>query len=343
MSESDDDTVPTGRAGVDPLIAYPRESTGSTGQIERPGDATPWWFIPSMFAIALGFIALWVVISESRSGDDTGTAGAAVVENAGAVDDDADSAVGMDGTAAASSPPVSEAPTTVDPRIADLPPPGVVRIGADEFNIVAACEVHLPFEPVDTETQVSSYFFLDASGQRGLVERTVEGESDTATRALEGTLTSSPDVAEIGDTGAFSAQFVGVEVVVNPPARVDGGCADRLVTNAPGQFAEPHIRIILDICTEERGRPQGTTISGLTSEGSRFEIQQAGGELAEIIFERGPDDRLRTSAPATILRTDDQFSASGVVSNGVDDLDLTIDVARPNVDGARACTASDRL
>ena len=34
----------------------------------------------------------------------------------------------------------------------------------------------------------------------------------------------------------------------------------------------------------------------------------------------------RTSAPATILRTGDQLSASGVVSNGTDDLDITIDI-----------------
>lgn len=364
MSETDDDdTVPTGRAGVDPLIAYPRESTGATGQIDRPGDGTPWWFIPSMFAIALGFMAVWVVISESRSSDEANSAAieetvdgndepdgadtdrsSADEDASDASTDTADTDVDPDSTVVEeSSSTETDAPTTVDPRIADLPPPGVVRVGADEYNIVALCEVHLPYEPVDTDTEVSSYFFLDDSGERGLVERTFDGDSETATRAIEGTLTSTPDVGAIGDAGAFSAAFVGGDVVVNPPVRAADGCVDRVVTNAPGQLAEPHIRIVLDVCVEERGLPQGTTIGGFTSQGSRFEIQQAGGELAEIVFERGPDDRLRTSAPATILRTDEQFSASSVVSNGVEDLDISIDITSSNLDGARACTASDRL
>ncbi|WP_040494829.1 hypothetical protein [Ilumatobacter nonamiensis] len=353
MSDTeDDDTVPTGRSGVDPLIAFPRESSGATGQIERPGDGTPWWFIPSMFAIALGFIALWVVIGESRANDDTDAVGdvePAAVAATGSADGsetDDEEPAGTTGVADGDRAPAAtdpDAPTTIDPRIEDLPPPGVVRVGAEEYNIVAICEVHLPYEPVDTDTEVSSYFFLDGSGARGLVERTVTGDSDTATRALEGTLTSSPDVVAIGDAGAFSAAFVGGEVVVNPPVRAGDGCADRVVTNAPGQFAEPHIQIILDVCIDERGLPQGTTISGFTSEGSGFEIQQAGGELAEIVFERGPDDRLRTTAPATILRTEEFVSASSVVSNGVEDLDITIDMAREHVDAARACTASDRL
>ncbi len=78
--------------------------------------------------------------------------------------------------------------------------------------------------------------------------------------------------------------------------------------------------------------------------GNRFEILQAGGELAEIVFEREPDDILRTSAPAIILRTGDQLSASGVISNGTDDLDITIDIGTTTtVDEARRCTPADRL
>lgn len=342
MSDADDDTVPTGRAGVDPLIAYGLESTGSTGDIERPGDGTPWWFIPAMFVIALGFIALWVIISESRSNDDTVASDVTV---AAASDQPGD---GADAGGSTSSPSPSEveptvAPTTIDPLVAALPPPGVARVGPDDYDIAARCEVHLPYEPVDTDTSISSYFFLDGTGDRGLVERIVEGGDDTVIRSLDGIVTSSSDVSPIGDAGAFSATFVGGEVVVNPAEGGDDACSDRVVTNAPGQFAEPHNQVILDVCVDERGLPQGTTISGLTSEGSRFEIQQAGGELAEIVFERGPDDRLRTSAPATILRTDEQLSASGVVSNGVDDLDIAIDVAAGNIENARACTGSDRL
>lgn len=342
----DDDTVPTGRAGVDPLIAYPLEATGQTGEIERPGDQTPWWFIPGMFAVGLGFIGLLVFINDRRADQSASDApapadvAADVTEAPVAPETPAPTAAESSTSEAATS---TEATTTIDPRIADLPAPGTVRVGPAEYPVVARCEVHLPFEPVDTETQVSSYFFFDEAGERGLVERAVDVTSDSARRLVSGIFTSSVDVTEIGDAGAFSANFVGGEVVVNPATSGDEQCGDRVVTNAPGQFAEPHTRIVLDVCLADDG-PAGTTISGLTSEGSRFEILQAGGELAEIIFERAPDDLLRTSAPATILRTGDQLSASGVVSNGTDDLDITIDIGTTTSEAtARACSASDRL
>jgi hypothetical protein len=338
MSHDDDDTVPTGRAGADPLIAFPSRSTGTTGQIERPGDQTPWWFIPGMFAVAVFFIVLWAAISESRSGDDSGESTRGTAEEARSAPTASDPAASE-----ASAASTTAAPTTVDPLIEALPPPGVVRVGDREFDIVARCEVHTPYEPVDTATQVSSYFFFDQSGQRGVVERVVDGESDRATRLIDGTVTSSSEVTSIGDEGAFSAEFVGSLAIVNPPAAGSAQCADRVVTNAPGQFAEPHTQIVLDVCLLTGG-PNGTTISGLTSEGSRFEIQQAGGELAEIVFERGPDDVLRTSAPATILRADDTLAASGVVSNGVDDLDISIDIGSAiEVADGRPCGPTDLI
>jgi len=337
----DDDTVPTGRAGVDPLIAYPLESTGQTGEIERPGDETPWWFVPGMFAVGLGFIGLLVFINDRRAGDDVAAvpSSASVSEVPTTPEPVPTESATVDTEAATST----EVATTVDPRIAELPAPGVVRVGPADYEVVARCEVHLPFDPVDTDTQVSSYFFFDAAGERGLVERAVDATSDSARRLVSGIFTSSADVSEIGDAGAFAANFVGAEVVVNPATTSEEQCGDRLVTNEPGQFAEPHIRIVLDICLADEGAA-GTTISGLTSEGGRFEILQAGGELAEIVFERSPDDVLRTSAPATILRTGDQLSASGVVSNGTDDLDITIDIGTttPEAD-ARACGPTDRL
>jgi len=342
MTDGDDDTVPTGRAGVDPLIAYPLESTGETGQMERPGDHTPWWFIPGMFAVGLGFIGLLVFINDRRSESDAAVP-APTVSEAPVLTTEAPAAVTETEPTAEPETTVEAASTTVDPRIVDLPSPGVVRVGPDDYEIASRCEVHLPFDPVDTETQLSSYFFFDSDGARGLVERVVGGSGDSATRLVSGTLTSTAAVAEIGDAGAFIASFVGADVVVNPVTDADTQCGDRLVTNEPGQFSEPHTRIILDICVESGG-PTGTTISGLTSEGNRFEILQAGGELAEIVFERGRDDILRTSAPATILRTGDQLSASGVVSNGTDDLDITIDIGTTTVvDEARGCTPADRL
>jgi hypothetical protein len=342
MTDGDDDTVPTGRAGVDPLIAYPRESTGETGQIERPGDHTPWWFIPGMFAVGLGFIGLLVFINDRRSVSDA-VAPEPTVSEAPATTTGAPTTAAETQPTAEPETTVEAVSTTIDPRVDDLPMPGVVRVGPDGYEIASRCEVHLPFDPVDTETQLSSYFFFDGNGERGLVERAVDGSGDAATRLVSGTLASTAEVAEIGDAGAFIASFVGADVVVNPVTDADTQCGDRLVTNEPAQFAEPHTRIILDVCVESGG-PTGTTISGLTSEGSRFEILQAGGELAEIVFERGRDDILRTSAPATILRTGDQLSASGVVSNGTDDLDITIDIgATTVVDEARGCAPADRL
>jgi hypothetical protein len=345
MTDGDDDTVPTGRAGVDPLIAYPLESTGETGQIERPGDHTPWWFIPGMFAVGLGFIGLLVFINDRRAGDAVVTPEVAAVEASAPETQTvvASTVPPTDPPPVETEPAVAEVTSTVDPRIAELPSPGSVRIGPDDYPIATRCEVHLPFEPVDTDTQLSSYFFLDGAGERGLVERVIDPSGDAATRLVSGTLTSTVEVAEVGDAGAFIASFVGVDVVVNPVTDDETQCGDRVVTNEPARFAEPHTRIILDVCVTTDGAA-GTTISGLTSEGSRFEILQAGGELAEIVFERAPGDVLRTSAPATILRTGPQLSASGVVSNGTDDLDITIDIGTTStVESARGCTAADRL
>ena len=346
MTDGDDDTVPTGRAGVDPLIAYPLESTGETGQIERPGDHTPWWFIPGMFAVGLGFIGLLVFINDRRADDAVVTPEVACGRSVGAGDPDGPRRRPCRRPIRHPTRPNRPLPRSrppLDPRIAELPPAGSVRIGPDDYPITARCEVHLPFEPVDTDTQLSSYFFLDGAGERGLVERVVDPSGDAATRLVSGTLTSTVEVAEVGDAGAFIASFVGADVVVNPVTDDDTQCGDRVVTNEPAQFAEPHTRIVLDVCVTTDGAA-GTTISGLTSEGSRFEILQAGGELAEIVFERAAGDVLRTSAPATILRTGPQLSASGVVSNGTDDLDITIDIGTTStVDSARACTAADRL
>lgn len=349
MGDADDDTVPTGRAGVDPLIAYPSEPTGLTGEISRPGDGTPWWFIPGMVVVALSFVSLWAYIGESRADDGEVTADVvADLDGRDAESSSNESNTAFDDGSAPDSPTAggststSPGSTTIDPLVAELPVPGVLRVADAQYVIASRCEGHFPFEPVDTDTQLSSYFFFDGNGQRGLIERTLTDEADTTTRLLSGVSTMSSDVTDVGDAGAFASVFVGGSVVVNP---TDGGsqCADRMVTTPPGQLADPHTRIVLDVCVNVGG-PTGTTIAGFTSEGSRFEILQAGGELAEIVFERGPDDRLRTSAPATIERTGDQLSASGVVSNGVDDLDITIDIGSVvSVADARQCTSADRL
>lgn len=340
--DADEPTVPTGRAGVDPLLAFPKESTGQTGQIERPGDQTPWWFVPGLCAVAIFFIGLLAAINNDRTSDrlaaEQRSAGSTVATVADSVNQSA-------ATSPPGSTPVTEVATTVDPRIVDLPPTGTVRVGGVEFPIESSCEVQLPAAPVDTEFQVSSYFFFTADGERRLIDRIFDGEIERA-QLLDDSLFVELD--EIGDAGAFVATFDGpdakrFDVVVNPATDTVPHCGDRVVTNEPGQFSEPHTRIILDVCID-RTTDSFATIVGLTSEGARFEILQAGGELGEIVFVERGRAAMRTAAPAFIIRSGDITSASGVVSEGVNDLDITIDIGNDITEAdARTCRASDRL
>lgn len=344
FGEADDPTVPTGRAGADPLLAFPTEATGHTGQIERPGDQTPWWFIPGLCAVAVFFIGLLATINQDRASDRL-----AAEERAGVV-------VDPDVAAAPSETPDSQASAAagetvpavgdaVDPRLEALPPAGVVSVGGQEFPIVSRCEVQLPFDPADTEFQVSSYFFFDEADERQLVDRIFDGQTERARLLGDERFV---ELDEIGDAGAFAATFTGsdgadFEIVVNPATDTEPQCGDRVVTNEPGQFSEPHTRIILDVCIDPTTDAFATVV-GLTSEGARFEILQAGGELGEIVFvERGIAAK-RTTAPAFIIRNGDITSASGVVSEGTNDLDITIDIGSEVTEAdARTCVPSDRL
>jgi hypothetical protein len=341
---ADDATVPTGRAGVDPLIAYPLESTGHTGQIERPGDQTPWWFIPGLCAVALGFIGLLIFVNQDRQ-DQAAVATPSSEQSAPTgqpvLVPEVTEAPTTTETATTTLPP----PSTIDPAVADLPGIGMVRVGANEFEIVARCEVQLPFDPVDTEFQVSSYFFFNGNGQRQLIDRVFDGATDSA--QLFDSDSRFVELTGIGDTGAFTSTFTGpdgeFDVIVNPAGNTEPSCGDRLVTNEPAQFTEPHTRIILDVCVD-RTTDAFATIVGLTSQGARFEILQAGGELGEIVFVDQSGTELRTTAPAFIIRSGDVTSASGVVSDGTNDLDITIDIGATVTEAdARTCTASDRL
>ena len=305
MGEADDPTVPTGRAGADPLLAFPTEATGHTGQIERPGDQTPWWFIPGLCAVAVFFIGLLATINQDRASDRV-----AAEERAGVVVDPEAAAAptGTDDVAAPSEEGRAAQITddavadTVDPRVEELPPAGNVSIGGVDFSIVSRCEVQLPFEPADTEFQVSSYFFFD-DGERQLIDRIFDGRTEQARLLSDERFVR---LEEIGDAGAFAATFTGsdgadFDVVVNPGTDTEPQCGDRVVTNEPGQFSEPHTRIILDVCID-RTTDSFATVVGLTSQGARFEILQAGGELGEIVFvERGIAAK-RTTAPAFIIR-----------------------------------------
>ncbi|MFT6290832.1 MAG: hypothetical protein ACJAR2_001423 [Ilumatobacter sp.] len=345
--EAGDATVPTGRAGVDPLIVFPLEASGHTGQIERPGDETPWWFIPGLCAVALGFIGLLLFIEQDRqeqavaSVEQTATNGGSVPVVPLATAAPTTLAATTTTAPTTTLPP----PSTIDPAVADLPGSGFVRVDTDEFEIVSRCEVQLPFDPVDTEFQMSSYFFFDNDGRRQLIDRVFDGATDTA--QLFGNDGQFVELIGIGDTGAFTATFNGpggeFDVVVNAAGNTEPACGDQVVTNEPGQFTEPHTRIVLDVCVD-RTTDAFATIVGLTSHGARFEILQAGGELAEIVFVERDGTELRTTAPAFIIRSGDITSASGIVSDGVNDLDITIDLGATVTEAdARTCTASDRL
>jgi hypothetical protein len=348
FGDADDPTVPTGRAGVDPLLAYPKESTGQTGEIERPGDQTPWWFIPGLCAVAVFFIGLLATINQDRTSDRL-----AAVEQAQApvasevVTVPAETAPPTDPPVVADTTPVTdvEVSTTVDARLGQLPPAGVVRFRGTEFSIESRCEVQLPFDPADAEFQVSSYFFFDDGRERQLIDRIFDGATESA-RLLDNS--QFVELDEIGDAGAFAARFTApegeeFEVVVNPATETEPHCGDRVVTNEPGQFAEPHTRIILDVCVD-RTTDVFATLVGLTSEGARFEVLQAGGELGEIVFVERDAAPMRTTAPAFIIRSGDITSASGVVSEGANDLDITIDIGNVVTEAdARTCVPSDRL
>jgi hypothetical protein len=354
FADADDPTVPTGRAGIDPLIAYPKESTGQTGEIERPGDQTPWWFVPGLCAVAVFFIGLLATINQDRTSDrlaaeeqaETPVAPEVVAAPTESVAP-SDPAVVAETTPLAPDTPVTVAvvPTTVDPRLGELPPDGVVSVRGAEFPIESRCEVQLPFDPADTAFQVSSYFYFDEGRQRQLIDRIFDGATERAQLLDDSQFV---ELDRIGDAGAFAATFTApegdeFEVVVNPGTDSEPQCGDRVVTNEPGQFAEPHTRIILDVCVD-RTTDAFATVVGLTSEGARFEILQAGGELGEIVFIERNSEAMRTTAPAFIIRTGDITSASGVVSEGANDLDITIDIGNVVTEAdARTCVPSDRL
>ncbi|MFK8022898.1 MAG: hypothetical protein AB8G26_02945 [Ilumatobacter sp.] len=353
VDAADDDTAPTARRGADPLIVNPKRATGETGQVERPGARTPWWFVPGLCAVSLLLIGLLVIAADHRRDAQVdGVADPTAVDDSAPIPpgdgesetldaeelavDQPDAEPGAE-TAAASNP-------TVDSRIDELPPVGTVRYGDSDRQILTRCEVHLPFDPVDTEFQTSSYFFFDSSGVSQMIDRISTPSGDRA--ALERGNFRFVDLEPIGDEGAFAARFDSnrrIEVIVHPPNDEEDDCGDRVVTNSPGQFAEPHTRIVLDVCTD-LVNDTGTTISGLTSQGARFEILQAGGELAEIVFDPGDGREFRTAAPAFVIRNDGILSASGVVSDGTVELDITIDIGSTTGErNARSCAPSDRL
>ncbi len=336
----DDDTTESMLgAGVDPLIASPKRATGLTGQIERPGDQTPWWFVPGLALVSvLLFALLLVVVDQNNSLREPVSAS----PQAAATEPDVQVSPTGDSTATP-APASTLVTTTVDPRLDDLPPVGFIRYQGSDREIRFRCEVHRPFAPADTEFTTSSYFFFDSSGISQLIDR-IDTPDGTSSQLHRGDF-RFVELVDIGDQGAFAATFDRdrrIEVIVNPGDVTEQNCGDRVVTNAPGQFAEPHAQIVLDVClAQDRA---GRTVVGTITQGGRFEILQAGGELAEVVYDRGDGQVFRSAAPAFLIRADGILSASAVVTNGTDDLDITIDIGTTvGEDSARPCSPSDRL
>lgn len=356
VGAGDDDTKPTDRAGVDPLIANPLQSTGHTGEIPRPGDETPRWFIPSLFIVFAAFIAGLVYVSQigERRAD---TAAPATMDTAPEPDPVEAGAAGADSgespTTDTGSDPVQSDAGQSDPSQSDvLPPPGSVRVGSATYPIMAYCEVHFPLAPADEQRQVSSYVFGDGSGVPRLIDRIVDGGDDTATSTAPGIDDSVGSIEEVGDTGSFIATFDDTDtspgdtagIVVNPAAEGDADCDERLVTNEPGQFSEPHTWVVLDTCADTGADDgDGFFVAGLTSEGGRFSARAIADGSAELRFRApgGTGGEVLVDAAASVI-ADDSFSASGFVTDGDRELDLTIDLTAP-ADDRRSCTVSDRI
>jgi hypothetical protein len=341
---SGDDTAPRHRPehpvaehGVDPLLVSPAKPIASAEQIHRPGAHSPRWLVPVMFLGFALFMVGLVVVTQSRRDDGADATLFDGPEASLDTVDAVDGAVRSDSSVTASSGPGTDV-------AADS---GSVRVSGELFAITAQCEVQQPFAPLDSDYGVSSYAFVDADGKTRVIDRIFDDGAESATfRAGEFEFVA---VEPIGEAGAFSAvfsdlaTFAETAVVVTPAANASD-CSDRLVTNEPGQFSEPHTRIVLDVCVDRTST--GVVIAGLTSQGARFAASQTSAESVDIAFRSGAvgATALRTASPGSIFVDADIVSVSGVVTDGTETLDISIDVGvSTSIDTARPCTDSDRL
>jgi hypothetical protein len=329
-------------SGVDPLIASPKLSTGLTGQIDRPGDRSPPWLFPSMFlGFAVFIVGLVVVGQNRRSSDDVSAIVDAPVvpEQSGDGQSLIPSAdAPTQGVPAATGQDVDEAPSDA----------GSIVIGDATFVVAAQCELHAPFAPLNVGYQISSYLFVDGDRVPRVIDRVLDQGSESATyRTGEFEFLA---IEAVGDSGAFVASFRDtstaeeLDIGVNPEPDRAPECSDLLVTNEPGQFSEPHSRIIMDVCIDRT--PEGVVVAGSTSQGSRFDVRQVSADAVDVAFRSGMlgATTLRTGSPGSIFLDADVVSVSAVVSDGVETLDLTIDIGTDHPAGqARRCTDGDRL
>lgn len=331
---TDDDTVPSGRAAVDPLIAYPIVSSGRTGEIARPGDHSPRWLVPAMFVGCALFAAGLLYASRDQRTGDAASGGTDVGRSL------------VEASSATTSP--AGAGTTGEGAADGLPTVGSIRVEDETFAIASQCEVQTPFAPLDSGYQVSSYFFVGGAQGAGLIDRVFDGNEDTAT--FTGRDVEFVGIDEIGDSGAFAARFTSVDsardfdVVVNPLPDASSRCGDRVVTNEPGQFSEPTTLIVMDVCIDQT--ESGVFVAGLTSQGSRFAVSQTAADQADIAYRAGTlgATALRNEASASMSVDGELVSVSGVVTDGAETLDISIDVGNQARDSAvRPCAVADRL
>src|SRR6056297_3596639 len=145
MSEERGDDVvgSSDTVGVDPLLADPKVATGRTGEIERPGDHVPWWFVPGLCAVALLLVGLLVVVADRRS--TPRTAASATAGTSSVTVSPTTSLLTLGGASPGQLPQAapdvdvasSVVPsTTVDPRLDDLPPSGTVRFSGSDREIL---------------------------------------------------------------------------------------------------------------------------------------------------------------------------------------------------------------
>lgn len=338
-------------AGSDPLIVNPIVASGETGAIERPGDDRPAWVIGIFFAAFCALISGLVTVAITRddgpatvapaaepatepSGDDTPAA------DTPAADTVTDSV--PTGETPTESVPTESAPTESvpadDPRLPDV---GFASIDGAAFAIEAGCATYLPLAPVLSDTQVSSYFFRTDTGEQRVIDRRF-GERDDIGAQLSGVDVEFVSVDDVGSNGAFVANFVGadgtpVEAAVNPSAEHVSDCDDYIVTNEPGQFAFPYTQIMMFVCADGT---QGSDLvaAGTASEGGRFTAQANGDETVTLTYRSGAEGADYVDPAAIGFESEGRLGYSGVVSNGTESLDITVDF---EISRAAPCTAAD--
>lgn len=247
---------------------------------------------------------------------------------------------GEDGST--SDPVSTDSPTSLDGR--RLPAPGFAVVGTATVPVVSACEVHLPLAPADNDVQLSSYFVRSPSGEPLVIDRRFSGDGDAEVR-LGGRVASSVVVDSDAVRGAFVADFGddgdddALSLVVNPDPAGGTACEDTVVTNEPGQIAFPHTRVVMASCASG-SVDSGLFTAGVTSDGGSFTaLDNADGTVSLTYLDDEVGSEL-IDPSASVSEADGRLGYSGLVTNGVESLDITIDLTP---DRTNACASLGQL